>query len=146
MRFHLVALGLLALTGAACIRDDGAHRERGAGALFETAPEIAGPPKDRCHGHGKSQVKDNCEQAKYLAQLYARRLAPGDAICLEGGFGEEPTGACLARAAIADAQTNKLLVEIRDAKPESRWFRKIQSQIWFEESALVDLYLAERGY
>ncbi|HEY0882088.1 MAG TPA: hypothetical protein VGD87_11185, partial [Archangium sp.] len=87
-----------------------------------------------------------CEEAKYLATIYVRRLASGDEICLQGGFGDLPTGACLARAAIVDTATNKVLVEVREAKPESKWFNNEQHQFWFEEGALVDLYVEEHGY
>lgn len=144
MRIGLVVL--CATFAAGCIRDDRAQRDRGAAQLFDTAPEVKAPRVDRCAGHGKSAVRGNCEEAKYLAQIYCRKLSTGDEVCLEGGFGDAPSGACLARAAVVDTKTNQALIEIRDARPESRWFRKVQNQIWFEEGALVDLYLVEHGY
>ena len=75
-----------------------------------------------------------------------RKLATGDEVCLEGGFGDEPTSACQARAAIVDTSTNRVLLEVRNVRPESKWFKHEQSQFWFEEGALVDLYVAEHGY
>jgi hypothetical protein len=143
-RRWLLVLATLSL-GSSCLHDTSVQRER-SGGYGDQAPEIKAPLQDRCVGHGKSSVRSHCDEAKYLAQLYARRLAPGDGVCLEGGFGDEPTGSCMARAAVVDTDTNRALIEIRDARPESRWFKKVQYQVWFEEGALVDLYLAERGY
>ena len=84
--------------------------------------------------------------AKYLAEVYVKKLSTGDMVCLEGGFGDEPGGACLARASVADVSVGKVLVELRDARPNSRWASKESNQFWFEEGALIDLYLAENGY
>jgi hypothetical protein len=77
-----------------------------------------------------------------------RKLSTGDQVCIQGGFGDSdtPGAACLARAAVVDAQRDGLLLEVRDAKPDSKWFNKIQNEFWFEEGALVDLYLADHGY
>ncbi|MBI3182814.1 MAG: hypothetical protein HYZ28_11810 [Myxococcales bacterium] len=129
-----------------CIRDDRAARERGGAAIFDAAPEVKAPLSDRCKAHGQSSARQSCEEAKYLAQTYARGLSTLDAVCLEGGFGEAPGASCLTRASVADADGRRVLLEIRGARPESRWFQQVQSQVWFEEGALVDLYLAEHGY
>ncbi|MFZ5471625.1 MAG: hypothetical protein ACOZIN_19540 [Myxococcota bacterium] len=141
------ALLLGALFAAACIHDDRVRHERGGGTLFDSLPEqVKAPRQDRCMAHGTSSVRPHCDEAKGLAQTYARKLAPGDEVCLEGGFGQQPGAACLARAAVVDTGTNQVLLEIREARPESRWFTKVQYQVWFEEGALVDLYLADNGY
>ena len=134
-----------ALLSAGCIKDTRATREDATGGISDQAPVVPAPKRDRCKGHSAG-LKNNCEEAKYLAELYARRLSTGDAVCLEGGFGEEPGGSCMARAAVVDVDQGKVLIEIRDPRPESRWFKRVQHQIWFEEGALVDLYLAEHGY
>ena len=81
-----------------------------------------------------------------LPSLNTRLQAPGTDVCLEGGFGDEPGGACLCRAQVADTRTGEVLLEVREAKPDSRWFHKEQNQYWFEEGALVDLYLNDHGY
>ena len=75
-----------------------------------------------------------------------RRLSVGDQLCLEGGFGEPPGGACQTRAAVVDVGQDAVLVEVRDAQPGSRWRDHVMGQVWYAEGALVDLYLAERGY
>jgi hypothetical protein len=137
---------LVASVAAGCVHDDRPQHERGAMGLWGGAPEVKAPLADRCESHGKSAARARCDEAKYLAQLYARKLSTGEEVCLEGGFGDAPGGACLARAAVVDTRTNMALLEVRDAKPDSRWFKKVQNQVWFEEGALVDLYLAERGY
>jgi hypothetical protein len=129
-----------------CWQDTRPTRDRGGSSVVGGAPEYPEVEKDRCLALGKSALRQQCDDAKYIAQTYVRGLAAGDQVCLEGGFGQSPGGACLARASVADAATGKVLIEIRDVKPTSRWFDHAQSQVWFPESTLVDLYLAERGY
>lgn len=140
------AVVMLGLVAAGCMFDSRASRARSASS-FDNVPLYPAPETSRCakfkKGGGASTA---CEEAKYLAELYVRRLSTGDAVCLEGGFGEKPLAACLARASVADTDTNKVLLEVRSAQPTSRWFSKESNQFWFEEGALVDLYLAEHGY
>jgi hypothetical protein len=136
---------LLFGVASACLTDSRASRDRGAGG-FDNVPTIPAPEKKRCDQYGKGAARGRCDEAKYLAENYVKNLSPGDGVCLEGGFGEEPGGACLARASVADTATGKLLIELRQARPDSRWVQKESNQYWFEEGALVDLYLAEHGY
>jgi hypothetical protein len=134
------------LLAGGCLRDDRAQRERGASGLFETAAVVPAPSISRCERMDQPAVRSHCNDALLVAQVYARKLAVGDEVCLEGGFGTPPTARCLARAAVVDTAADKVLVELRDARPGSTWFEKIQHQVWFQEGALVDLYLAESGY
>lgn len=132
---------------SACLTDNRPSRARGgSGDFFNPVPQIAAPKEDRCQGFGKTAVRARCDEARYLASNYVRALSTGDSVCLEGGFGEEAGAACQARAAVADVDQERILIEIRAAQPQSRWNKYVQHQIWFEEGALVDLYLAERGY
>ncbi len=146
MRLQLSAVLLLSVLPGTlgCLRDARPARERGG--PFETAPEVRAPTQVRCTKHGKSAVRQRCDEAQYLAELWARKLSTGDDVCLENGVGEAPGGACLTRAQVADVGTGRVLLEIREARPDSRWFHHVQNQVWFEEGALVDLILAERGY
>lgn len=114
--------------------------------LVGAIPTIHAPLRDRCVQHGKSAARGPCDEALYLATEYTRRLAVGDEVCLDGGYGEEPTGACRARAAVIDTAPNQVKLEVRTARPDSRWFSAEMRHAWYEEGALVDLYLAERGY
>jgi hypothetical protein len=136
-------LGLLL---CACITDTRTSRDRGAAGFFENVPIVPAPPKERCAAYPKGAPRGRCDEAKYLAEIYVHKLSTGDMVCLEGGFGEEPGSGCLARAEIADTATDKLLIELRSARPDSRWHQKENNQFWFEEGALVDLYLADHGY
>lgn len=153
MRALLVLTLLTSLPGClaagmgagAAVTHGSADRERGAGGLFHTAAVIEAPAKNRCEGRTSSQR--SCDEALYLATLYARRLATGDDVCLEGGMGERTVGRdCQARAFVADSDTGRVLLEIRDAQPTSKWSSRIQHQVWFEEGAIVDAYLADHGY
>ncbi len=146
MRWIWVASGLmLALSGCSSIetRPD-PHAED---PLFGSSiPTIKAPQANRCVAHGQSSVRPGCEDALYLGTEYTRRLAVGDEVCLEGGYGDEPGSACKARAAVIDTGTNRIKLEIRSTRPDSRWFNSEMRHAWYEEGALVDLYLAERGY
>ncbi len=136
----------LVLLGPGCLRDTRISRDRGGVGLYDNAPEVPAPKQDRCAGFGKSAPRAPCEEMRSLAWTYVRRLSPGDQVCLEGGFGEAPGAACQTRASVDDAAPDKVLLQIREARPESRWFHHMGHEIWFAEGALVDLYLAEQGY
>jgi hypothetical protein len=138
-------LSLLLLPGAGCMRDPNL-RERGAVGLYDTAQEVAAPKEDRCAKQGAPDVAGPCEEARSKAWTYVRRLAIGDQVCLGEGFGEPPDAACPTRATVDDAAPGRVLLQIREARPESKWFPKVGQQTWFAEGALVDLYLAERGF
>ena len=139
-------LGAAALLALGCA-DTRASRDRGATGFFENVPLYPAPAVGRCDKFKKGGAAfAACDEAKYLAQIYVRRMSTGDEVCLEGGFGEKPSAACLARAAVVDTATERNLLEVRETKPDSKWFKKEQNQFWFEEGALVDLYLAEHGY
>lgn len=148
----LSVLGLAALFTSGCVAMGAAatggtaEKDRGTGGMFHSAPEIAAPARDRCEGLGPKR-KESCEQVRYVATNFARKLAVTDEVCLEGGIADPVVGgSCLARAVVMDTATGKVLVEIRDAKPDSKWFDKVQRQFWFAEGALSDLYLAEEGF
>ncbi|MDP1823496.1 MAG: hypothetical protein Q8L48_09645 [Archangium sp.] len=134
-------VALVVLSGCISTRDRGGADWSSRAATYKT-PEVLRCAKFK-PGGGPAAA---CAEAKYLGEVYVRKLATGDEVCLEGGFGDEPTSACQARATIVDTATNKLLVEIRKVRPESKWFSHEQTQFWFEEGALVDLYVAEHGY
>jgi hypothetical protein len=90
--------------------------ERGATGLAERVPVIAAPKAVRCTVNALG-----CHNATYLAQTFVHRLSPGDAVCLEGGVAEPPTGDCVARAAVVDTAPNRVLLEVRAVKPGSTW-------------------------
>jgi hypothetical protein len=124
-----------------------ATRERGAGGLTARAQTLEAPSRVRCLNYPPTDsVAVSCQQAQVEVQTYVRRLATLDAVCIEGGFGEVPGEACLARAAVVDTAPGRVLLEIRQTTPGSKWFHQEQTQFWFEEGLLVDLYLAEHGY
>jgi hypothetical protein len=135
-------LPLLAVSLAGCAT---ASRDRGATGLFESTQTVRTPVAKRCATHVGTR-KAACTQAEYLAQTYVRRLSVGENVCLEGGFGEPPGGTCLARALVFDTRENEVLLDVKSAKPDSKWFHRESQQYWFEEGALVDLYLADHGY
>ena len=139
----VAALGVLG-----CHGDQRQVRDRGAAQVFDRAPTMKAPEVDRCQRMAAvDEAREPCDAHKRQFILEVRKLSVGDQMCLENLVGDPPDEpGCRARAAIADTASNRVLIEIRGAQPESRWFDKIQSQVWFEEGALLDLFLAERGY
>ncbi len=140
MKQLLVGVVVL-MAGCTATRDRGALDWLGKAELYK-APEVDRCAKFKAGGAPASQ----CAEAKYLGEIYVRRLSAGDEVCLEGGFGDPAGAACLSRASVVDTATNRVLLEVREARPESKWFHHEQHQFWFEEGALVDLYVAEHGY
>lgn len=132
-------LGLVLLVGCA-------SRPREGSGFFERAQVVRAPQVGRCAKFKRGGAAGAaCDEARFLAEVYVRKLAPGDQVCLEGGFGESPAS-CLARASVADTGANQVLLEVRSPQPGSKWFDREAHQVWFEEGALVDLYLADHGY
>ncbi len=141
-RRWFVPVVLAALVGCA----EHAAEDRGTD-VFGRAPVIPSPLESRCarfkKGGGAGRA---CEDAQVLGQSYVRRLSSGDAVCIEGGFGDLPGRNCQARGRVADVGTNRVLIDVREARPDSKWFGREARPVWFEEGALVDLFLAERGF
>ncbi len=138
----LVGCGAMALSGCQTSR---VERERGGSGLFDEVPVYQAPLQDRCSRY-KGPKAAPCAEAKYLAELYVRRLSTGDEVCLDGGFGDTPAAACRARARVSDSGKNRTLLDVVEPRPDSKWFNKQRHEFWFEEGALVDLYLADHGY
>lgn len=140
-----LALGLAVLSAAGCRAT--ADRERGATGLWDAAATVKGPAEHRCaRFKSTSNAGKACADSLYLAELYVKKLAVGDQVCLEGGFGDPPTTGCLARASVEDTSNQGVMLEVREASPSSKWKTKGSHQFWFEEAALIDLYLADHGY
>jgi hypothetical protein len=129
---------------AACVDTRGSQDR---GGPFDNAHLYRAPEASRCEKYKKGNgAAAACAEARYLGEGYVRKLATGDEICLDGGFGDVAGAACKARGLVADTGTNRVLVEVRDPHPDSKWFKQERNQFWFEEGALVDLYLADHGY
>lgn len=142
----LTVLAALCAWGTGCspgamdpIRRDDANTMFGA-------KRVAGPEVDRCHRHLDSPRLDACRDALFLAQTWARGLSIGDSVCMEGGVGEAVNRLCMARASVMDAGSSAVLIEFREARPDSRFAGQEMTQVWYAESALVDLALAEQGW
>lgn len=147
MKTKVFAVAALAVALAGCITDTRTSRDRGAIGLGENVPLYPAPKESRCTKYKENGTRGKqCAEATYLADIYVRKLSTTDEVCLENGFGDKPTTSCTCRAAVADVSVNKVLLEVREAKPDSKWFNKEQNQFWFEEGALVDLYLQDHGY
>jgi hypothetical protein len=113
----------------------------------QPALTIQGPSKDRCQKLPKgTTTRDTCDQQRQAANDYIRKINAGDVVCLENGFGDDPTSECKARAFILDSAKEGYSIEVREAKIESSWYQYSGRTVYFTFGALVDLYLKERGY
>lgn len=147
IRLVVPVLVLGALVGCSTSATSTTARDRGAGgSLFTKALEVPAPEVDRCEQYRNSTRDQFCQDAKFLAESWARNLSTGDPVCMEGGVAEEVSSACAARASVVDVGTNRVLIEIRSARPDSKYANDVQKQAWYEEGALVDLYLQEQGW
>lgn len=135
---------LLALVLVSCARET---RARGGVEAYNKVP-LYRAPEDRCLlSSNQPRRHAACAEARTLAEIYVRRLSVGDPLCLDGAFGESTKAAsCRARAAVVDVAHDRVLVEVREAQPDSQWFDKELREFWYEEGALVDLYLKDHGY
>ena len=147
----MIFLGF-SISSVGCFHDESmfsnhVRSEHSGSGLGDVTQRIRGPVLDRCQEKSKgSGIRQSCDDALYVAKNYVRALATGDSVCLQGGFGLEPTRACSARAMVRDVHMEEVLLEIRESKPDSKWFDKQSAQFWFVEGALMDLYLDEHGY
>jgi hypothetical protein len=120
------------------------------GAMYARVDDrrvVAAPKVDRCEAFkGAATTFAQCQDFKQQAVNYLHKLSTGDAMCVENGFGEEPREGCKARAFIIDADNHGFTTEIRYPALDSKWKDANQQKIYFENGALVDLYLRERGY
>jgi hypothetical protein len=141
----MLTLGWVALA-VGCAPNRPAQDRVGVG-LFDKVPVVAAPLESRCEKFKKGGSAGRaCGDAEDQGRRWVHQLSSGDPLCLEGGVGDLPGRMCLARGFVADVATNRLLLDVRDAKPSSKWFGQESHQVWFEEGALVDLFLAERGF
>lgn len=111
------------------------------------AQSVDAPEKDRCESYASAKTTyTQCQQFKTAAVEYLRHLSTGDTVCMENTFGEEMTDACKARGVIVDGDPRGFLIEFRDPSTASKWKDYQQKRVYFENGALIDIYLRERGY
>jgi hypothetical protein len=130
MRHALFALPLLALGCATA----GHHSQR------------VGPPRaDRCAAQSPASNRQACETARDTAVREVRKLAVDDQVCIDTVRELSDTSrACTVRAYVEGVAPNAVQLEIRDAPPGSRY--AIDSEWWFEETALAEVELQALGY
>ncbi|MHB1845978.1 MAG: hypothetical protein ACYCWW_14225 [Deltaproteobacteria bacterium] len=130
----VVALSLAQGCAIALLWDDG-------GRSKALRPLLA----DRCAATSEALARRGCEKLRDRAQGQVEALHVGDPVCLDPPLGDDQTG-CRARGKIDDQDTSAMRLRIIEASPESRWRPRLDEQLWVENAALVDMYLAERGF
>jgi len=139
-----LACGVLLLGVAGC-----AHTTSGiSGRTHELATrEVQAPQKNACERYRQSaSAFRQCEEFRATVVEYLRHLNTGDTVCLENGLGDEVGPACKARGAVVDADAHGFMIEVRDPTLDSKWHADAGQRIYFENGALVEIYLRERGY
>lgn len=131
-------LAVLALAGCK-------EGQRGLHMEDTAATAVHAPRVDRCT-KVKDRERTTCDEHKEAALKYIRNLTQGDNMCVEGGFGEELTKACKVRGTFEDGNNEGILVMIHDPAPESHWKGYSERKVWFDNAALVDQFLADKGY
>lgn len=144
MKALLAALGLSALTACA----GHGHAGMWSDMSDHDIETVAAPPHNRCEAlHNAPTTFAQCQRAVSEVTEYLRHLNTGDEVCLEGGFGDDRVGDhCKARGHVLDADAHGFLIQVRDPSLDSRWKNAQGHKLYFENGALVDLYLRERGY
>lgn len=141
-----VVLAAVSLVGLGCPPGSMDPIRRDDANFLVGAKRVEAPEVDRCHRHLDTPRLDSCRDALFLAQTWVRGLSPGDSVCMQGGVGEPVGRACMARATVMDGGSGGLLIEFREARPDSRFADAVMQQTWYAEGALVDLALAEQGW
>lgn len=145
MKCRIAGLALSLAGLAACANPNTLRRPGTSYTLY--SDEVKGPSRDRCAKlRAGDDAKTRCEEFKQEAVRYLRGLNVSDQVCVEGGFGEEPTASCKARGGIVDAGAENFLIEIRDPTLDSTWKGHHQKTVMFDHAALVDIYLRDRGF
>lgn len=143
MKKLLASLLLAGLAGCA------SHGNTGMWARHDDieVETVPAPKADRCDKFkGADSMFHRCEEFKQQATNYLHGLNTGDTVCMEGGFGEEMSDKCKARAQVVDADNHGLLVQMREPQLDSHWKNYDGKRIFFENGALIDLYLKESGF
>jgi hypothetical protein len=104
------------------------------------------PETERCLKYKSDpSLSGPCNAAKIEAGRYLQTLETGAEVCLENTFGE-PIKDCYARGVVIDPTAHATIVSITEVdSAHAKNFRN-QEYVWFDNDALVDLYLAEHGY
>ncbi len=104
------------------------------------------PASDRCLKYESDpQLFGPCKKARVEASHYVEALETGSDVCVENTFGE-PIQDCYARGVVVDPGSHSTIIAattVDDARAKN--FRKTEN-VYFDNDALIDLYLSEHGY
>jgi hypothetical protein len=109
---------------------------------------VKGPPPevgDRCQRATDLMVQKSCLRERDKANAYLKSVNQGDGLCLEPILGADMNN-CRARARIEEQDPTAVELHLIDVDPNSSWAPKANQQIWYENAALVDMDLQEKGY
>jgi hypothetical protein len=115
--------------------------ESRANAVKGPAPELG----DRCARATDILVQKGCQRDRDKAHAYLKTLNQGDTVCLDPLFDADMTN-CRARAEIEDQDPTATQIHLFDTDPNSSWAPKANQKIWYENTALIDLYLQGKGF
>ncbi len=115
--------------------------ESRANAVKGPAPELG----DRCARTADLMAQKGCERARDKAHAQLRALSQGDQLCLEPILDADMAN-CRARARIEEQDPTAMELHFVEVDPNSSWAPKSSRTLWYENTALIDLYLQEKGF
>lgn len=106
---------------------------------------VRGPDADRCAAQPDQLVHAGCVRARDKAQEALGALNRGDNLCLEPILNPDLDN-CRARASVDEQDVRGIKLRFIDVQPGSSWAPYANAVRWFDNTALIDLYLKERGF
>ena len=100
---------------------------------------------DRCRHWSQALALAGCRRFQEKAQRRIGALTTGDMLCLEPMLGDDQTN-CRARAEVVDQDRSSTKLQFLEVDPTSSWTSRADQAPWFENAALVDLYLQAKGF
>ena len=107
---------------------------------------VRAPAADRCSHWAEPLARRGCDRIRDRARSYLETLHVGDAICLDPPLQEDMDSGCRARGRIDDQGSNSMRITLIEVEPSSGFAPQANQHLWYENLALVDLYLKEKGF
>ncbi len=106
---------------------------------------VEGPILDRCTGQTDPLVKAGCLRARDKALGTLTAINRDESLCLDPILSQDLDN-CRARAEVDEADSRGVKLRFVDVQPSSSWAPSAHTVRWYDNAALVDIYLTERGF
>ncbi|MHB8417780.1 MAG: hypothetical protein ACYDCL_06875 [Myxococcales bacterium] len=121
-----------------------------AGACATLAPEsrdnaVRGPPVERCTRQTDPLLQQGCLRARDKAHGLMQAVHQGDSLCVDPLLSPDLDN-CRARSIVEDQDPVAMKLRFIEVDPGSSWAARANTQSWFENAYLMDLYLEAKGF